>query len=398
MLTRRRFLRATALAGASTAIAPFAVGRQSLSSAPIGVGIIGTGDRGSGLLTLVNGIEGLDAVAVCDVIDFRLAAAAKTAAAAGTPAAAYTDYRRLLDDPRVNAVLLATPFGMHGPMALDTLDAGKHLYCEKTMARGENDIAAVLAKAASRPGLTFQTGHQYHSSALYHRVKEYVDAGYLGELTAIECQWNRNGSWRRPVPPDRPELERMINWRMYLEYSGGLVAELMSHQFDFVNWITGERPTKISGQGGVDHYRDGRETYDNVHLMAEYQGGLDATFSCTTTNRFGDYQLRVLGREGTIVLGYDWAKVYAERDAPAELGTVDGVSGATVTAWTRGEGVYIDADGRDATRQALVDFRRAIETGEQPASDVHTGALAAQCVDLGIRAARGGQTLAWEFG
>ena len=395
MPTRRRFLRDTALATAGLAAAPAVLTGRRAAAAPIGVGIIGTGSRGTGLLQLVNAIDGLQAVALCDVIDFRLAEAV---ALAGANAEAYADYRALLDDDRVDAVLLATPFGMHGPMAIDVLDAGKHLYCEKTMARGEADIAAVLAAAAEHPKLTFQTGHQYHSSALYREVKRLCDAGYLGELTKVECQWHRNHDWRRPVPADRPELEPLINWRMYRAYSGGMVAELMSHQLDFVNWITGDRPALVSGQGGIDHYPDGRETYDNVHLQCEYAGGLDATFSCTTTNRFGDYQVRVLGREGTIVLGYDWAKVYAESDEPAALGTVDGVSGATVTAWSRGEGVYVEADGADPTRQALVEFRDCVRAGTQPESDVHTGALAARCVDLGLRAALAHDTLAWDFG
>ena len=391
-MRRRRFLRNAGVAGAGVLGAPALLRGIGRSAAPLGVGIIGTGDRGSGLLQLVNDLDDLEAVALCDVIDFRLAEAV---AATDGRAAAYTDHRALLDDPRVEVVLLATPFGMHGPMALDALAAGKHLYCEKTMARGEADIAAVVAAAEAHPELTFQTGHQYHSSALYREVKRQIDAGYLGELTKVQCQWHRNHDWRRPVPPDRPELEPLINWRMYREYSGGMVAELMSHQLDFVNWITGEHPARISGQGGIDHYHDGRETYDNVHLQCEYPSGLDATFSCTTTNRFGDYQIRVLGREATVVLGYDWAKVYAESTEPAELGVVDGVTGATITAWSRGEGVFIEADGAEATRQALVEFRDCIRAGTQPESDVHTGALAARCVDLGLRAALGHTTLEW---
>ena len=391
-MRRRTFLRDTALATTALAAAPAILPGSRASAEPLGIGIVGTGSRGQGLLQLVDDLDGLEVAALCDVIDFRLAEAV---ALAGGRAAAYADYRALLDDARVEAVLLATPFGMHGPMAVDVLDAGRHLYCEKTMARGPADIDAVLAAAARRPELTFQTGHQYHSSALYREVKRYVDAGYLGELTKVECQWHRNHDWRRPVPPDRPELERQINWRMYREHSGGMVAELMSHQLDFVNWVTGERPARISGQGGIDHYRDGRETYDNVHLQCVYTGGLDATFSCTTTNRFGDYQIRVLGREGTVVLGHDWAKVYAESDEPAALGTVDGVTGATVTAWSRGEGIYLEADGADATRQALAEFRDCVRAGTQPVSDVHTGALAARCVDLGLRAALAQATLAW---
>ena len=388
--TRRTFLRRAGLAAAGALAVPtFLSSRRSV--APIGIGIIGTGSRGSGLLDLVRGIDGMHVAAVCDVIDFRLAASAKTA---GPGARAYVDYRGLLDDPRVDAVLLATPFGMHGPMILDILDAGKHLYGEKTLARGA-DLPGVLAKAAAHPELIFQTGHQYHSSALYREVKQYVDRGYLGELTAVHCQWHRHHDWRRAVPADRPELERQINWRMYREYSGGMVAELMSHQIDFVNWITGDHPARVSGQGGIDHYKDGRETFDNVHLQMAYTSGLDATFSCTTTNRFGGYEVRVHGSKATAVLSYETGELFLESTEPAELGVVDGVTGATVSKWARGEGVAIDADGTDPTRQALAQFGEAIRSGEQPESNVATGALTAECVDLGIRAAMAGGTLAW---
>ncbi len=395
--SRRRFLRQSSALAAGLAAAPFPLARAAADGArrlaegpPLGVGIIGTGSRGGGLTSLLAEVDGAEARAVCDLIPFRLEAAAEIA---GPKAKAYADYRALLDDPAVDAVLLATPFGMHGPMALEILDAGKHLYCEKTMVRGEDDVRAVLAAAERKPELTFQTGHQYHSSALYRRAKQFVDEGYLGELTAIHCQWHRNGDWRRPVPD--PKWERMINWRMYTEYSGGLVAELMSHQLDFCNWITGEHPARIAGQGGIDYWKDGRETLDNAHLQVEYTGGLDATFSCTTINGFGDYRIWVYGKRATVELGYDWGKVYLEPTERPELGTVDGVSGATVRAWRDGEGVPIEADGGDATLQALQEFVRCVRAGEQPESDVTTGALAARCVDMGIRAARGGTTVEW---
>ena len=368
---------------------------KSEAETPIRIGIIGTGDRGTGLLQLLAHIPGLSPVALCDLIDFRLDAALKIAHTQGANPRAYRDYRSLLDDRQVDAVLLCSPFGLHAEMALDVLDSGKHIFCEKTMVRGENAIQQVLAKAASHPELIFQTGHQYHSSALYRRVKEYVDQGYLGKLTAVHCQWHRNHNWRRHVPANRPELERLINWRMYKEWSGGLVAELMSHQMDFVNWISNSRPEHMSGQGGIDFWKDGRETFDNVHIQAQYLGGLDATFSCTTSNRFGDYEIRVHGSKATVVLGYEQGRIYHESTDPQALGLVDGVSGATLSAWAKGEGVPIDADGKDASSQALREFEQAIRNNRQPESNVHTGALAARCVDLGIRASEAQTTLHW---
>src|SRR5690606_17041028 len=244
-----------------------------------------------------NGLEGFEVVACADVIPFRLENAMKWA----PKAKAYPDHEALLADPRVEAVLVCTPFATHAQIAVAALTAQKHVYCEKTLAKGLPDIQRIIDAAKQRTQV-FQTGHQYHSSPLYNKARQMILDGYLGEITAVHCQWNRNGDWRRPVPD--PKWERLINWRMYREYSGGLVAELMSHQIDFINWVTNSRPERITGFGGIDHWKDGRETYDNIHLLYEYPSGLDAAFTCTTTNAHEDYQVKVLGSKATMLLGY----------------------------------------------------------------------------------------------
>ena len=388
-ITRRHFLRRSTAAATAVALSPFLVAGKT--PPPIRVGILGTGDRGTGLLNLTKEIPDLEVSAVCDLIPFRLEAARRASGAV-----AHTDWHRLIDDKTVEAVYIATPFGLHGEMALAALEAGKHVYCEKTMVRGIDSTNAVLAAAKARPNQIFQTGHQYHSSALYRELYNYVRQDYFGPITGVHCQWNRNHSWRRPVPADQPELERLINWRMYREHSGGMIAELMSHQIDFVNWISGNHPVRISGQGGIDYYQDGRETFDNVHLQMEYANGWDATFTCTTINKFGDYEIRILGKKATAILDYNDAKVYVEPLEPAEVGMVDGVSGATIAAWQSGEGVPVQADGQRPTLQALKQFAYAIQTGEQPESSVQTGALAAKCVAIGLEAARAGDTKLWK--
>jgi len=242
----------------------------------INIGVIGTGSRGGGMIPFINQIDGLNVTACCDVIPFRLdEGLSKT----DTKTKGYTAYQSLLDNKDIDAVLIATPLNTHSKIAIDALEAGKHVYCEKTMAKGLSGIDALVNKV-NASDVIFQTGHQYHSSRLYTHVVELIKKGEIGKVTSFECQWNRNGDWRRNVPD--PSLERAINWRMYREYSGGLTAELSSHQIDFVNWVLGENPNKIMGTGGVDYWKDGRETYDNTHLIYEYPSGVKATFRCLT--------------------------------------------------------------------------------------------------------------------
>ncbi len=140
---------------------------------------------------------------------------------------------------------------------MDVLDSGKHLYCEKTLAKGYDGIKELTQKAGSSKKIV-QTGHQYHSSRLYTHVVDLIEKGKIGRISSFDCTWNRNGNWRRPVPS--PDLERAINWRMYdREYSGGLVAELCSHQLDFVNWVSKRYTSKGHGYrwGGLLERRTG---------------------------------------------------------------------------------------------------------------------------------------------
>ncbi len=189
----------------------------------------------------------------------------------------------------------------------------------------------------------------------------------------------------------------MINWRMYREYSGGLIAELMSHQIDFINWVTDSHPAKITGFGGIDHYKDGRETFDNVHLLFEYPSGLDASFTCTTTNGFEDYQIKILGSKATIIMDYTHAEIYSEdRGGKKQLGVVDGVSGATMQAWQQGKGAPIDAPGNDPTLDALKQFYESIVNNAPVISDIKTGATTAKCVHIALEAVHQGEIKYWK--
>jgi len=352
----------------------------------INIGVIGTGDRGGGLIPVLNQIDGINVTACCDVLPFRLK---NGLAKVGNNPKAYTDYHKLLDNKDIDAVLIATPFNTHSQIAIDSIDAGKHVYSEKTAAKGYSGIDSLVQKV-SQSSKIFQTGHQYHSSRLYNHVVDLINNGEIGKITAFECQWNRNGNWRRPVP--RPELERAINWRMYKEYSGGLVAELCSHQIDFVNWVLGKTPEKVMGVGGIDYWKDGRETFDNIHLIYSYPEGVKATFTCLTSNSLDDYQIKVMGDKGTIILDYEKAWLYPEANYKKEIGIVDGVSGAT-KQWEQGKGIPIKVEHAEPSRQALMDFRDSILNNSKPESNIITGANTAFCVQMGLDAMYNGKII-----
>ena len=384
-MKRREFIIKGGMASVAMGTSALAMGNMldfKNANETLNIGVIGTGDRGTGMISNINKIKNFNAIACSDVLPFRLENGLK---AINNKAKGYNDYRKLLDNKDVDAIMISTPFSTHSKIAMDALDAGKHVYCEKTMAKGYSGIQNLVEKA-NQSNTIFQTGHQYHSSRLYTHVVDLIKNGRIGKIAAFECQWNRNGNWRRPVP--KPELERAINWRMYREFSGGLLAELCSHQIDFANWVLGEMPNQVMGTGGVDYWKDGRETYDNIHLIYNYPSGVKATFTCLTSNAKDGYRIKVIGDKGTIILNYANAWFYPEGDEKKEMGTLDGVSGATIK-WEQGLGIPIEVAHKGPSQQALIDFRDSIFFNKKPISNVITGANTAICVQMGLDAMYG---------
>ncbi|WP_308993506.1 Gfo/Idh/MocA family oxidoreductase [Mariniflexile litorale] len=381
-MKRRDFIVKSSVATAALTTSAVALGNVfnfKHANNTVNIGIIGTGDRGTGMIYNVNKIENFNVSGCCDILPFRLENSLNVV---NGKAKGYSDYRKLLDNKDIDAVLVSTPFSTHSQIAIDALDAGKHVYCEKTMAKGFGGIHNLVEKT-NQSKTIFQTGHQYHSSRLYTHVVELIKNGEIGKITAFECQWNRHGNWRRHV--SSPELEKQINWRMYREFSGGLVAELCSHQIDFANWVLDEKPNQVMGTGGVDYWKDGRETYDNIHLIYNYPSGVKAKFTCLTSNAKDGYQIKVMGDKGTIILDYAKAWFYPEGGSKKELGIVDGVSGATVN-WEKGLGFPIILEHTEPSEQALIDFKDSIIFNKKPISNIITGANTAICIQMGLDA------------
>ncbi len=360
------------------------------------VGIIGFGDRGSGLYHTISRFPDLfEVVAICDELDFRLDSAKK--ASSGKAIAFYTDYRKLLEDKQVQVVVVATPLYLHHSHATACLEAGKHLFLEKTMTFQVDQALDLVSYASRFPDLVVQIGHQYRYSPLYFSVKEMIEKGYLGKVTQIEARWDRNGNWRREVPD--PSLEKKINWRMYKEYSGGLVAELLSHQLDFVHWAFNTQPTTLYSTGGIDFYKDGRETFDNVQLTVRYDGlGMVGNFGATCANQHDGYSFRIKGSKGTVSLLTNDGIFYPEPETKKELQEVDGVSGATKIQWMDNrEGIKLVSEPtKDGTIYALAAFHESLSKGTKPESDVTTGAKTAISVALANQSLYEGGIKTWK--
>ncbi len=297
-ITRREFLRELGVAGAGALVltSPWLKAFADVDGTAgerLRLGMIGTGSRGQFLLSFLAKNPKADIVAFADIYQPSLDAALKMVPTATT----YSDYHRLLDDKSIDAVIIATPLNTHHQIALDAFDAGKNVFCEKTIGYDMQQCLDIYNRHKST-GKIFFSGQQRLFDPRYIKAMDLIHEGLFGEITAVHSFWNRNDSWRRDVP--KPELEKFINWRLYKETSKGLMTELACHQLQVGTWALGMLPKKVMGHGSLNYWRDGREVYDNINMIYVFEDGRKMTWGSDIANRFYGLEEQILGSKGTV--------------------------------------------------------------------------------------------------
>lgn len=311
---RREFLKGAAAAmvlafAADEILAADEASEQPVAGPPVRIAVIGLGAWGREILTTLSRLPSAQAEAICDTYEPFVTRAAKTA----PNAKQFADYRKLLELPEIEAVVVATPTHLHKQIVLDAVQAGKHVYCEAPLAATADDARAIaLAGAGSKN--VFQAGLQGRSNALYTHVESFVRAGCLGSPAQAYAQYARKTSWQ-PMAPT-PEREKELRWRLANATSPGIVGELGIHQIDLANWYLGGVPSAVTGFGSITHWRDGRDVPDTVQCILEYPKGVRLVFMGTLANSFSkDYTL-FQGSESSLVLREDRGWMVREADAP----------------------------------------------------------------------------------
>jgi len=206
----------------------------------------------------------------------------------------------------MDAVFVVVPLFLHFGVTKDCLLAGKHTFCEKSLVFKPEEVHELRALANSRPKQILQVGLQRRYSQYYQLLKQMVDKGVLGQVTHIHAQWHRNPGW--VMKPDKdPQQQRLNNWRLFREYSGGLAAELASHQIDVADWMFGSGPEYVIGVGGLDVRKDGRDIYDNIQLIYKYPKGQKVTYSAISTNAHLPYFNATRAEMGECIMGTEGA-------------------------------------------------------------------------------------------
>ncbi|GJM64254.1 Gfo/Idh/MocA family oxidoreductase [Persicobacter diffluens] len=289
--TRRKFLKNSALAGMGLAL-----GASALSSCndivadgkAVRLAIIGTGSRGRYLMEhlfyLNKRHHTFEVVAVCDTYSPHLELAKSLCGRYKKNPKTFTDYKSLIRDCPVDGVIVATPLYQHAHITIDCLQQGIHVFCEKAMGRTIEEVRAMY-DAQQNSGSVLLIGHQRLFNQKYLNAMERLHQGEFGPLGQVRAYWHRNKDWRKKVPADSPELERQLNWRLYKEYSAGLLSELMSHQLQVANWAFQSAPVSVQASGGIQFWQDGREVADNFAAVFTYPNGNQLIYDSMNMNR-----------------------------------------------------------------------------------------------------------------
>jgi myo-inositol 2-dehydrogenase/D-chiro-inositol 1-dehydrogenase len=301
-LNRRRFLGCSA--AASLALSQGALAEAASldeGAAPVRLGIIGIGNRGTTLLRTLLELRGTSIVAVCDAESkHRLRGQGIVEKARGQRPEALDDHRRLLERPDVDAVVVALPCDLHEPVYCDALAAGKHLYAEKPLAPSLAGCDRLIACAAQSPGLVVHLGYQRRSNPRFREGVERIQRGELGSLIEARSTWSSSNG----------PMTGHGGWLGRRERSGDWMVEQAVHIWDVLHWVKGGMPVRASGWGrrglfaAIDPLRD---VTDHYAVELEWKDGFRAAFVqswiAPADDGFTGSTLRILGEEG----GFDFA-------------------------------------------------------------------------------------------
>lgn len=438
-LSRREFLARSAKGSATVA----AVARSSVAFiAPpdspndrLQLGFIGVGARvQSGLIQSAMAAPGVEVVGVCDAYKGRVQRAISRTSGRARD---YGDWKALLADKSIDAVVVATPDHWHRTQVVEALRAGKHVYVEKPMTLTIDDGPPMIA-AAKEAGRVLQVGSQGMSSKTEETARDIVRSGKLGKITMIRATYNRNtrsGAWLYPIPPDATEqtvdwaaflgpaakrpfsLERFFRWRCYWDYSGGIATDLFVHLLTSIHFVMDAKmPARVTAMGQNYLHKDTHEVPDTINAVLEYPEGFVVNLSSTFNNEASaESGFEVLGNEGSLVFRDDQMVLKPENAIEGNDWVVSSWPEALEKAYyddpkvkaeerpdtwlprTRKQSESYGEIGQDATFVHVSRFLESVRQNKPAVEDGpmgHHAAAAAHMVNLSLRQRR---PLDWNF-
>lgn len=346
----------------------------------INMGIIGAGGRGRGLMREFLAFN-TRFVAVNDVYSPYTQAALDIAHDANPDAKAYGDYRELLEDNDVDAVIIGTPDHQHAPNLIASVQAGKDAYLEKPMSHSIEEGVRMI-EAVRATDRIVQIGMQRRSSPVVHAAKAFFDEGHLGNVYMVKAQWNWNYSqpmnygplpdgveldWEgfcRPAEVVPFESARFFNWRVFWDYSGGHVTDQGTHLMDVVQWFMDKGTPRTAECFGRVYKMTGAETPDVFSAIYDYDG-FTASWTLCYTNRFRDgWTIYFQGDGGTLMVDERGSRYWAD-NPPTEQFDHRSSAPYDPPDW--------EHEGPLPTRPHVENFLDCIKSREEPNAPVEVG-------------------------
>jgi predicted dehydrogenase len=397
-VTRRQFSRTAVAMGAASALSAT---RVAGANDRIRTGLIGSGGRGREDWSNFLKQAEVEPVAVCDVYEpFREQGISMTQGRAKP----FKDFRAVLDQKDIDAVIVATPDHWHALITIAACNAGKDVYCEKPLS-----LAIVegrrMVEAAKRNGRLVQTGSQQRSGAHYAQAVRIIQDGGIGEVHRIRAGMQRNiypglkptalqsgltpqldwNMWLGPAPERSFDPFRCIyNFRWFWDYSGGQMTNWGAHHLDIARWILGEdAPTTISGAGGRYALKDGGETPDVQEVLYQFSKVV-VTWTSSEIAEGEPFTLDIFGTKGTLTLTRGGFRVKPEMASKEGKKLNEPLMEA------------LHGDGTDLNVEHVRNFLECARTRKKPNADVEEGHRSAVMCHLGNISTRLGRTLRWD--
>lgn len=347
ILRRRGFLAASMVAGAATANLRSASAEQaedaptSRDLRPVRIGVMGL-SRGLALATDAAKLPGVEVVYLCDVDENRLRSGVRSFQEAISKApAGVNDFRTILDDPTIDAVMCAAPNHWHAPATIMACKAGKHVYVEKPCSHNPLEGEWMIA-AAEKFKRCVQMGTQRRSSPGTREAIDKLRAGAIGNVHVARCYYNNlRGSighaevsdpprdfdydlWQGPAPR-RPYRSNYApyNWHWFWHWGGGELANNGVHGLDLCRWgLNVDYPVRSVSSGGRYWFDDDQETPDAQTACFEFEGGKQITWNALSCNRHReDFFSSFYGDSGTLELdGNGLYRIFDRNDKLIEEG------------------------------------------------------------------------------
>ncbi|MFO7258364.1 MAG: Gfo/Idh/MocA family oxidoreductase [Bacteroidota bacterium] len=306
----------------------------------INIGVIGCNGMGWSNVSSLLKMNDVDLVAICDVdenvVQKRVNDYKKLR---NNKPKTYKDYRELLNDRDVDAVVIGTPDHWHCRMMVDAVNAGKHVYVEKPIANSIEE-ARIMVQAQEKTGKVVQAGQWQRSGPHYRKAFEIVRSGVLGKIRLVKV-WAYQG-WMKPVPvvpdsqppagvdykfwlgpaPERPFNQNRFhfNFRWFWDYAGGLMTDWGVHEIDIALYaMNAEAPISVMASGGKLAYPDdASETPDTLQAVFQYED-FNMLWEHATGIDNGPYGrsegIAFIGNNGTLVVNRGGYEVIVEREA-----------------------------------------------------------------------------------